>query len=278
MADNKKYYYLRLKENFYDREEIKIIESMPNGHLYTNILLKLYLRSLKRNGRLMVTDYIPYSAETLAAVTNHNSDTVRAALSLFQQFKLIEILDNGAIYLSEIQNFIGESSSEADRKREYRNQIENERKNLLEVGHISDKCPKNKKSKREIKGCDKSSGQMSDKYPPETELETETELEQQQEIERYLSCSLNEVKVIFRICKKYHKNRNAVVVVKEKFEIIKVGKFKNKLGALVSAIKDDWNAPQKNNNTSNFNNFEPGSYDYDDIERKLLGWDDDEKN
>ncbi|MZL11811.1 hypothetical protein GT710_28275 [Clostridium beijerinckii] len=68
MSDNKKYYYMRLKEDFFDSDEIKIIESQPNGYMYSNILLKLYLKSLKRNGKLMVTDFIPYTLESLSKV------------------------------------------------------------------------------------------------------------------------------------------------------------------------------------------------------------------
>ena len=60
MADNKKYYYMRLKENFFDSSEISLLESMPDGYLYSNILLKLYLRSLRGEGRLAINN-IPYS-------------------------------------------------------------------------------------------------------------------------------------------------------------------------------------------------------------------------
>ena len=37
MADNKKYYYLKLKENFFDRPEIKVLEAMQNGYKYIQI-------------------------------------------------------------------------------------------------------------------------------------------------------------------------------------------------------------------------------------------------
>ena len=50
MADNKKYYYLKLKDNFFDSDEMIVLESMPDGYIYSNILLKLYLRSLKYEG------------------------------------------------------------------------------------------------------------------------------------------------------------------------------------------------------------------------------------
>lgn len=50
MADNRKYYYLKLKEDFFDTDEMKILESMKDGYLYSNILLKLYLKSLSNSG------------------------------------------------------------------------------------------------------------------------------------------------------------------------------------------------------------------------------------
>ena len=52
MADNRKYYYLKLKENFFDGDSIVLLESMPDGILFSNILMKLYLKSLKNGGKL----------------------------------------------------------------------------------------------------------------------------------------------------------------------------------------------------------------------------------
>lgn len=146
MADNKKYYYLKLKENFFESDEAIILESMPDGYLYSNILLKLYLRSLKNDGLLMFNNLIPYNTQMLATITRHQIGTIEKAIQIFQQLKLIEFLDNGAIYMSNIQNFVGKSSTEGDRKRAKRAQ------NKL-IGQMS--------------------GQMSDKRPPEIEIEKE---------------------------------------------------------------------------------------------------------
>lgn len=129
MADNKKYYYLKLKEGFFDSDEMIVLESMPDGYLYSNILLKLYLRSLKYHGRLMFNDRIPFNSTMLAQVTRHTVGTIEKAMKIFQELCLVDVLDNGAIYLTDIQNFIGKSSSEADRVREYRLQIESEKSN-----------------------------------------------------------------------------------------------------------------------------------------------------
>lgn len=160
MSDNKKYYYLRLKDNFFDSDELKILESMKDGYLYSNILLKLYLRSLKNDGKLVVNDRIPYNAEMLASVTGHQIGTVKQALSIFKDLGLIDVLENGAIYMLDIQNFIGKGSSEADRKREYRQRIETDRTNVQT-----------------------SLRQISDKFPPEIEIELEKEIKIEKEID-----------------------------------------------------------------------------------------------
>lgn len=167
MADDKKYYYMRLKEDFFDNNDaVKIMESMPDGYLYSNILLKLYLKSLKCNGRLMYNDRIPYNAEVLATLTGHSVGVVEKALDIFEGLGLIEVLNNGAIYMLDIQNFIGKSSTEADRKREYRAKIEAEKQLLIE-GQASGQM----------------SGQMSGQNSPEIEIEKEIEREQEKELE-----------------------------------------------------------------------------------------------
>ena len=104
MSDNKKYYYLKLKEDFFDSPEIKVLESMPNGYKYSNLLLKLYLKALKFDGALRLNEYIPYNVEMISAVVGMDIDTVRVAFDLFEKLKLVEILNDGTIYMPEIQN------------------------------------------------------------------------------------------------------------------------------------------------------------------------------
>lgn len=130
MADNRKYYYLKLKENFFEDPAIIILEDMQDGYKYCNILLKLYLRSLKGEGKLTFNSKIPYSPSLLAKITRHRQQDVERAIDAFKELELIEVLDNGAIFISDIQNFIGQSSTEADRKREYRTRIESEKEAL----------------------------------------------------------------------------------------------------------------------------------------------------
>ena len=134
MADNKKYYYIRLKENFFDSDEIKLLESIPNdGYKFSNILLKMYLKSLKYNGRLMFNDRIPFNTEMLATVTGHSIGDVERAIEMFKKFGLIEVLETGEIYMLDIQSFIGKTSTEADRIKAYRRNIESKKQKGVQM-------------------------------------------------------------------------------------------------------------------------------------------------
>ena len=110
MSDNRKYYYLKLKENFYNSETMVILESMQDGLLYSNLLLKMYLMSLKSGGILMLNDHLPHTPQTIATFTRHQVGTVERALKVFLEFGLVEILTDGAYYMADIQLLIGQSS------------------------------------------------------------------------------------------------------------------------------------------------------------------------
>ena len=150
MADNRKYYYLKLKDNFFDGDSIVLLENMQDGILYSNILLKLYLKSLKNGGKLQLDEHIPYTAQMIATLTRHQIGTVERALNIFRQLGLVEELDGGLLYMTDIELMIGQSSTEAERKRAAR--LEN--KALLPTrtngGHLSDICPPEIEIKKEI--------------------------------------------------------------------------------------------------------------------------------
>lgn len=166
MADNRKYYYLKLKENYFDDDAVVLLESMQDGILYSNILLKLYLKSLKHGGKLLLEDSIPYTAQMIATLTRHQVGTVERALQIFIKLGLVEELDNGALYMSNIELLIGKSSTEGERKKKARLLLEEQKKKQKA---LVDKCPQ----------------PQADICPPELEieLEKEIELEREQEIE-----------------------------------------------------------------------------------------------
>ena len=155
MSDNRKYYYLKLKENYFDDDSIVLLESMQDGVLYSNILLKLYLKSLKHGGRLQLDEGIPYTAQMIATITRQQIGTVERALQIFLKLGLVEVLDSGTFYMSNIELLIGQSSTEAERKRAAR--LQNKALSALRT----------------------SGGHLSDIRPPEIELEKEIEIKRE---------------------------------------------------------------------------------------------------
>lgn len=127
----KRYYWLKLQEDFFESDEIKIIESMPNGVVYSNFYLKLLCKSLKTDGRLIFKDIIPYTPDMLANITGVAVDTVRVAIDIFIKLGLMEKLDDGALYMIAVENMTGSESEWATKKRNYRKSLEVKGKNLL---------------------------------------------------------------------------------------------------------------------------------------------------
>ena len=120
MADGKRYYWLKLKRDFFKRHDIRIIEDMPNGKDYILFYLKLLCESVDHEGKLRFSERIPYSEQMLATITNTNVDIVRSAIQVFVNLGMMEMLDNGTYFMSEVEKMIGSETEWAEKKREYR--------------------------------------------------------------------------------------------------------------------------------------------------------------
>lgn len=148
MADSKKYYWLKLKRDFFKRHDIRIIEEMPNGKDYLLFYLKLLLESVDHEGSLRFSDTIPYNEQMLSVITNTNVDIVKSAMNLFIELKMIDILDDRTIYMIEVEKHIGSESGWAEKKRLQRAKKDN-------VPLLSSECPieieKEEEKDKEIK-------------------------------------------------------------------------------------------------------------------------------
>ena len=123
MSDAKKYFWLKLKEDFFEDETIAFIEEQENGTDYALFYLKLCLKSLKTEGKLMRligNTYIPYDVKALSKLTNTNIDTVNTAMQLFTKIGLISVYETGEIYINQIQEMIGKETDKARLMRESR--------------------------------------------------------------------------------------------------------------------------------------------------------------
>ena len=118
--DDKKYFWLKLKRDFFKRHDIRIIESMPNGKDYILFYLKLLCESVDHDGNLRFSDSIPYSEDMLSTITNTNIDIVRSAIKVFTELNMMEILDDGTYFMNEVNKMIGCETEWAIRKRKQR--------------------------------------------------------------------------------------------------------------------------------------------------------------
>lgn len=107
----KRYYWLKLNQNFFQRQEIEIVEAMPSGKDYVLFYLKLLCLSISHEGELRFSETIPYNDSMLSTLTRTDIETVRAAVKVFRELGLMEILDDGALFMKEVQGMIGSASA-----------------------------------------------------------------------------------------------------------------------------------------------------------------------
>ena len=165
MSENKKYFYLKLKDSFFSSEEMLVLESVPDGMIYQNIYLRMCLLSLKNEGALTFKNMLPYDLKMLATVLRVDIAQMKMALELFEQLGLVTKTDNEVLFMSDIQALIGQSSTEAERIARYR-------KRIADSNNVTEMLPDNE--------CTKSV-QMLQTCTPEIELKTELKTEKEQE-------------------------------------------------------------------------------------------------
>lgn len=198
--NNTKFYWLQLKEDFFDEDAINWLEEQPNGKEYCLFYLKLCLKSLKTNGimiRKVGEMLVPYDCKKLAEITKTDVDTVAIAMQLLKQIGLITIMENGELYLTNVENMIGSQSVGAFKKQQ---QIMRRDNNLVEGG----------------KGVEK--------IPPEIELELELDIDKEKKVYKekkvkkvdFLPPTLEQVV-------EYAKSRNSKIDPKRFYDFYTVG-------------------------------------------------------
>lgn len=125
----KKYYWLKLKDDWFNSKVIKKLRRIAGGDTYTIIYLKTLLLSLKNEGKLYYEGVEESFAEELALELDEDSDNVNVTLSFLQSYGLLEIVDTDEYMLTEVPASIGSESASAERMRKCR---ANKNKKLLE--------------------------------------------------------------------------------------------------------------------------------------------------
>ena len=148
--NKEKYYWLKLKRDFFKRHDIKVLRSLENGDKYALFYLQLMCEAIDHEGELRFSETIPYDEKMLSAITDTDIDIVRSALKALISLGMVECLEDRTFYIQEVQKLIGSTTVSAEKKQE---QIARRR--------------------LQISG----GGKRVENYPPEIEIEKEIEIE-----------------------------------------------------------------------------------------------------
>lgn len=118
-----KYYWLKLRRDFFKRHDIMVIESMDNGEKYVLFYMKLLLESITHDGELRFSELMPYDEKTLSVVTRTDIDIVRSAMKLLVELGMVQILDDETIFMSEIDKMIGKDDISTPRVQKHRERL-----------------------------------------------------------------------------------------------------------------------------------------------------------
>lgn len=116
----KKYFWLKLKKDFFRDKAIKKLRSIAGGDTYTIILLKMYLLSLDKGGKIEFEGVEDTFAEELALELDEDASNVEIVLQYMEKRKLLEILSEKEFFMPYVLENTGSESESAERVRKLR--------------------------------------------------------------------------------------------------------------------------------------------------------------
>lgn len=139
---NKKYYWLRLMSNFFNRREMKKLRKIAGGEIYTIIYLKMQLLSITNDGIIVFEKTEKDLSEQLSLELDESADDINMTLAFLQANGLIAEVSSDEILLIEVPSLIGKESASAERVRKHREQKKTEEKKLeaLHCNTLVTKC------------------------------------------------------------------------------------------------------------------------------------------
>ena len=166
----KKYYWLKLKDNFFNQKEVKKLRRIAGGDTYTIIYLKMQLLSIKKDGIIEFEGTEKDLAEQLSYEIDEDGDNIQTTLLFLRANNLIEEISENNFLLTKVPDCIGKEGASAERVRRHR-----ERKALLE-----------KEKEQKMLQCN---GEVTDSN--DVVIESNTEIEREIEIEKEINNNIS---------------------------------------------------------------------------------------
>jgi predicted phage replisome organizer len=120
VSSGKRYFWLKLKEDFFSSKRIKKLRNMAGGDTYLIIYLKLQLKAMKTDGMIRFDHLEDNIADELALDLDENPDDIRATLIYLTSCGLAESSDASDFYFPYAVENVGSESSAAERMRKMR--------------------------------------------------------------------------------------------------------------------------------------------------------------
>ena len=141
--DKERYFWLKLRRDFFKRHDIRILEKKQNGKELVLLFLKLMAESVDHEGALRFSEALPYSEEMLACVTDTDPETVHLGLQAFQELGMVELREDGTLLIPVVAKLLDSETVSARRKRDYRQEKQGEGDT---VPPMSPDCPREKET------------------------------------------------------------------------------------------------------------------------------------
>lgn len=135
----KKYYWLKLPDDFFRQKPIKKLRRIAGGDTYTIIYLKMLLVSLKNEGRLFFDGVEENFTEEIALELDEEEENVKVTVQFLMAQGLLQLIDESEYELTECSRMVGSESASAERMRRLRDK----KKSQCDIGvtqqlHLSD--------------------------------------------------------------------------------------------------------------------------------------------
>ena len=142
----KKYYWLKLKEDFFEEKQIRYLRKLPEGDKLVIAYLKMQLKSLRTEGFIKYDQIMPNNEEELAMILDEDINIIKLMIQALIKAKAIEVLDDGSFYLIAMQDLVGKEGESAERVRRFR---ERQNQKTLQCNTYVTEC--NTEIEKEIK-------------------------------------------------------------------------------------------------------------------------------
>ena len=120
MAQEKRYYWLKLKEDFFRDKKMKKLRKIAGGDTYTIIYLKLLLLGLRDNGKLFFEGIEDSFSDELALDIDEEPDNVKIAMLTLLKMGFIEEISDKELFLTRLPECIGSETRQAEIMRQKR--------------------------------------------------------------------------------------------------------------------------------------------------------------